>query len=260
MAKKNVKRRAIPKKIRFEVLKRDKFKCVYCGATAPDVLLHIDHVDPVANNGTSDILNLVTACSDCNLGKGARKLDDNSVVAKKRNQLEELQERQEQIQMMIKWQNSLKDIKNTILNDLKNYWEELAPGFEINEHGIKRLKGWIREFSYEEIREAMDIAADQYLIFEDQGTVTSESWNEGYAKMGGIARNRKDDRENPGKKELMYICGILRNRIRYNYQHELALTLLKRAHDNGTSTDELKTLALKVDYWDDFEDQIEAHI
>lgn len=57
---------------RFFVLSRDRFTCQYCGAKAPDVTLHIDHVIPYSRGGTSSPENLKTACADCNLGKGAR--------------------------------------------------------------------------------------------------------------------------------------------------------------------------------------------
>ena len=68
------KRRAISTKTRFEVFKRDGFKCQYCGATPPGVLLHVDHILAVAAGGTNAMDNLVTACQPCNLGKGARDL------------------------------------------------------------------------------------------------------------------------------------------------------------------------------------------
>lgn len=55
------KRKAISKSVRFEVFKRDNFRCQYCGATAPDVLLELDHVMPVAGGGDSEILNLLTS-------------------------------------------------------------------------------------------------------------------------------------------------------------------------------------------------------
>ena len=94
-------RKAISKKTRFEVFKRDSFTCQYCGCAAPDVILHIDHINPVAGGGDNDILNLVTSCLDCNLGKGARTLDDKSSIAKQRAQLEELNRRREQLEMML---------------------------------------------------------------------------------------------------------------------------------------------------------------
>lgn len=65
------KRRSLSKRLRFAVLERDGFACRYCGASAPDVQLHIDHHKPVSRGGTNDAENLVTACADCNLGKHA---------------------------------------------------------------------------------------------------------------------------------------------------------------------------------------------
>ena len=46
------KRKPISKKLRFEVFKRDSFTCQYCGKSAPDVVLHIDHIKPVKEGGT----------------------------------------------------------------------------------------------------------------------------------------------------------------------------------------------------------------
>lgn len=68
-------RKAISKRVRFEVFKRDAFACQYCGAHPPGVLLHVDHILAVANGGTNAMDNLVTSCLPCNLGKGARDLN-----------------------------------------------------------------------------------------------------------------------------------------------------------------------------------------
>jgi hypothetical protein len=69
-------RRPIPAKLRFSVLMRDGFRCRYCGRTAsePDVVLHVDHVVPFSAGGTTSEGNLLTACSECNLGKSTRAI------------------------------------------------------------------------------------------------------------------------------------------------------------------------------------------
>lgn len=64
------KRRSISKRLRFEILKRDEFTCQYCGACAPGVWLHVDHVVPLSAGGGNHDDNLVSACDECNLGKG----------------------------------------------------------------------------------------------------------------------------------------------------------------------------------------------
>lgn len=62
-------RKPISKRLRFEIFKRDGFKCKYCGATNDASQLHVDHVIPVSRGGSNDPLNLVTACILCNSGK-----------------------------------------------------------------------------------------------------------------------------------------------------------------------------------------------
>jgi len=89
------KRRAISKKTRFEVFKRDAFACQYCGAHPPGALLHVDHILAVAAGGTNVIDNLITACAPCNLGKGARDLK--AAPQSLADKAKEVQEREAQL-------------------------------------------------------------------------------------------------------------------------------------------------------------------
>jgi len=56
-------------KLRWKILQRDNFTCQYCGQSAPNVKLEVDHKVPIADGGTNDEDNLVTACYACNRGK-----------------------------------------------------------------------------------------------------------------------------------------------------------------------------------------------
>lgn len=68
-------RRQIGLKRRFEILRRDDFRCRTCGASADDgTTLHVDHIHPVAKGGSNDPDNLWTLCQECNLGKGTMEL------------------------------------------------------------------------------------------------------------------------------------------------------------------------------------------
>jgi len=67
--KNKITRTGIPPKLRFEVLRRDKFVCQYCGACGPNVELEVDHKIPVSKGGKTEVSNLVTACIECNRGK-----------------------------------------------------------------------------------------------------------------------------------------------------------------------------------------------
>ncbi len=56
--------------LRYDILRRDGFKCQICGRTQADgVKLHIDHVIPIAKGGKTVKENLRTLCDQCNLGK-----------------------------------------------------------------------------------------------------------------------------------------------------------------------------------------------
>lgn len=68
------RRDPISTRTRFLVLERDNFRCRYCGASADDEALVLDHVVSVADGGSSDMDNLVAACQPCNAGKGRRSL------------------------------------------------------------------------------------------------------------------------------------------------------------------------------------------
>ena len=71
---KNIHRtsRNINTRLRFKVMKRDNFKCCACGASPakdPTIELHVDHIIPWSKGGETEIDNLQTLCSKCNLGK-----------------------------------------------------------------------------------------------------------------------------------------------------------------------------------------------
>jgi hypothetical protein len=60
---------------RFNILRRDGFACKYCGARAEDgIKLQIDHIKPYSKHKDDNDDNLVTACFDCNIGKGVSEL------------------------------------------------------------------------------------------------------------------------------------------------------------------------------------------
>ncbi len=66
------KRDPIESRLRHEVFKRDNYKCLECGKTNKNTTLHVDHIIPVAQNGTDELDNLQTLCQACNLAKSNR--------------------------------------------------------------------------------------------------------------------------------------------------------------------------------------------
>lgn len=74
-------RKNIDNKLRYAVLQRDNSTCQRCGANVhntPDVKLVVDHKIPVEHGGDTTIDNLWTLCSDCNGGKQAFFVDEDT--------------------------------------------------------------------------------------------------------------------------------------------------------------------------------------
>ena len=72
-AKKTKKKsRYISSSVRVDVLKRDRYRCIFCGATSKETQLQIDHIIPFSKGGSNNISNLQTLCIKCNRGKSDR--------------------------------------------------------------------------------------------------------------------------------------------------------------------------------------------
>lgn len=238
-------RQAIPKKVRFEVFKRDSFKCQYCGAAAPTVELRVDHIKPVADGGTNDILNLVTACESCNAGKGARLLSDDAAVQKQKAQLDKLQERREQLAAMVAWRDELAAIEADMLADASAEWTRLT-GAALTGHGIKTMKKSLKRFGLSEVLDAIEIAIEKH-----PGDLEAA-----FDLVGRVCAVRRAQQERPYLRDLMYVRGICRNR--FTYTAPWLLDALEDAHRAGVAIDDLKTLAKRSRNWTVFRDELEA--
>lgn len=70
---KQYQRKLMSDSLRYDIMKRDGFRCQLCGASAKDgVKLHVDHIVPVSKGGKTVRQNLRTLCERCNLGKGSK--------------------------------------------------------------------------------------------------------------------------------------------------------------------------------------------
>jgi hypothetical protein len=73
---KNKSKRHIPDGLRYKVLRNDNFTCVACKSTTNHgVILHVDHKKPFSLGGLTELNNLQTLCSRCNIGKSNRYSD-----------------------------------------------------------------------------------------------------------------------------------------------------------------------------------------
>lgn len=252
------KRKSISKYLRFEVFKRDSFTCQYCGAKAPDVILNIDHIDPVSKGGENEILNLITSCFPCNNGKSDNLLSDNSAIGKQRQQLEIFQERKEQISAMFKWKKELSDIDQIIIDNIVKYINDKMETRSINIQGqfYTSLKKIIKKNNLETILECIDTSFDTYAKFQD-GEITEESAGVFIGKINGVIYIRSNKTTHDDKR-YYYIRGIINNRFGYCNKWK-ALDLIKKAHSNGYSLDDMQDVALTSRHWTSWRQEMEQY-
>ena len=246
-------RKAISKSTRFEVFKRDKFTCQYCGKAAPEVVLHVDHIDPVSKGGSNDIMNLITACIDCNLGKSARVLSDDSAVQKKKAQMDELQERREQLEMMVEWQKGLLNITDNLIDEAANMWADLVKGFCLNEVGLLELRRIIRIYGFSEVVESMRRSTENYLRFEcGSSKIIPESAEKAWEYVEKIARSRKRIAERPSLADAYKLIASLKYKVNLGYPGKEA-DRIADCLEKGLSTEFFRKMIVGIDSWQEWE-------
>lgn len=259
------KREPISKKLRFEVFKRDSFTCQYCGRKAPQVVLVADHVTPVKEGGPTTILNLVASCFECNAGKGGVSLSDDSVLQKQHSELARMQERREQIEMMLKWREELKSQSELEVSLAVAEIESLTE-LLLNDIGKGIVRRWFSRYSLEEILEAITRSVNFYFLqqLNKEGQPTKkclESFNNMIAMVPRIAKNERVLRKNPELKVAYHARNILRKNLRvYPNQEQQALEIILGAIRGGVPEDQVFRMCATCRNWTDLERQIENYL
>jgi len=178
---------AISKKLRFEVFKRDGFQCQYCGKTPPETTLEIDHINPKSKKGKDDINNLITACFDCNRGKGGIPLKKipNSLI----ENLEILKEKELQIKEYNKFLEKIEKRLQADIDEIDEIYHSYFKKWWLSESFQKTsLKRFLKSLPKQEVKDAMELACSKML---------HKPWN-------------------PEDKAIKYFCGICWKKIKGN--------------------------------------------
>lgn len=173
-------RKAISKKLRFEVFKRDEFMCAYCGSTPPAVVLQVDHIHPVAEGGTNDIDNLITSCQPCNIGKGANVLTNIPISLKEKAAL--IAEKEAQIKA---YYEIMQEQEIRLEDEMWMIAEIIESGSSksgMNRGWLSSIKKFVKHMGFFEVKDAAEIARGKFIY--------------------------------GGKKTFLYFCGICHNRMR----------------------------------------------
>jgi hypothetical protein len=230
-------RKSLTKKIRFEVFKRDSFSCQYCGSKAPDVILEVDHMKPVSKGGTNDIMNLVTSCFECNRGKSDRQISDNSVVEKQRKQIEELNIRRQQLEMMLEWRDGEVKLKAEEANKAIEYLNGYFKNLTLNKQGEGKVIELVKKFGVINVLNAIDTSYRKYYLdWKDEG----ENFEAVLSKIGGICFLTNQP---PHIQKLSYIKGIAKNKFYLNQKDVTKLMIgLNKYYSNDYCLEHLESV------------------
>ena len=242
------KRKTISKKIRFEVFKRDSFTCQYCGRSAPEVILEIDHINPVINGGNNNIMNLITSCFDCNRGKGKRKLNENEELKLQIEQLKEINKKREQLEMLLKWKNEIENFENEQAEKIEEIFYN-ATGIGFSEYGSKKCIELIKKFGFEEVYESTKISINQYYNEYDPDSTTIV-----FNYIERICWMRRKQKNDPSLYKINYLCKIAKNN--FHYFNEIQIKTLLKKFYKEEDFDDLKEIFSTSKNWTELKENL----
>lgn len=177
-------RKPISTKTRFEVFKRDEFTCQYCGAIPPKVILHVDHIIPVASGGANKMDNFITSCQCCNLGKGARSLQ--AIPQSLKEKSLDIAEKEAQI---IGYQKVMQAKHDRIENEAWRVCDVIKPNSSVdgfNKKNFQSVCNFVNRLGFFSVIDAADIANNKY----------SYNTNKCFLYFCGICWNRIKEEQN----------------------------------------------------------------
>jgi DNA-binding transcriptional MerR regulator len=239
-------RKGIGKRLRFEVFKRDSFTCQYCGKSAPDVVLHIDHIIPVVEGGGNDLVNLITSCVDCNQGKSRIKLSDDAAIKKQKKMLDGLQEKRNQLELMAEWKIGLNDILTQECEMLDDYLSRLTGYKTTEQYKNNTLKKLIKKHGIDNVISAVDAGYEGYFNEGKQEEV-SKILN----KLPGILYNMDLKNTNPELHQQNLVRYAMRKKYSWFSDYK-AKEFIKMLREKGVGFEDIRSIFESSKTYDEF--------
>lgn len=147
--------------LRFEIFKRDKFTCQYCGRTPPEVMLELDHIVPLSQGGSEEFSNLITSCFDCNRGKAGRPIGFTKIRGDLEQEMEALTEKERQLKEYHRLRATIRKRQDKEIKLIDQKLNEASPATQkvcLSEHGRESFRRFLTIFPVEMVLDAVDIA------------------------------------------------------------------------------------------------------
>ena len=167
-----MERKAITKRLRFKIFKRDEFSCQYCWRTPElhNITLEVDHLISVKNWWWNEEENLTTSCFDCNRWKRWDSIVRWS-LEKTKNELLEIKERLEQIKYIAKLKDNIRKKQKDIEDNKLSFIDDIMKWYKIEFiYKMKiRIKNQNKKYMYslELLRECLEITEAKFCLYDN---------------------------------------------------------------------------------------------
>jgi len=234
------------KRIKFEVFEKDSFRCQFCGSRAPNVTLKLLRIQETNDKDTwLNTAFLSTSCTNCE-NKKAGIINDGFIS------IEELEERLQQLKMLINWRKGMFKIRKQQLENLITYWQNKIPGYEINSDQKKHLLSYMTKYSGDEIRNAMNVACDKFVNFNPDKSYDHSSVSDAFYKVQEICLQKTEIANSNETEGLNQIHVHLKQNIDGFFDAQRAAQWLTYARSWEVSIEDLIRMAQSVATWTEF--------
>lgn len=115
------------------------------------------------------------------------------------------------------------DAEENAVNRLVEYIDSKMPRHSVDANGRRKISRYVQKYSYDAIVKAVNISADQYIVYEGD-SVTDDSANDFLNKIGGILHNMH---LSPVDKEVSHIKSMARQQFGY-FNENIGESLMRR--------------------------------
>ena len=169
----------------------------------------------------------------------------------------ELNEKQEQLKMLLKWRSGLLKIEQSELNAAIDSWSKLT-GYNLNDCGVNILKKSLKSFGLLSVLNAIDISY-KYLEYKD-GIITKESVEIAFNKIKGICYiNSLSDDEKEKYKAIYGLKMKMRDKY-YNLNEKWMAIKISQFIKAGYSIELLRNIIDECDSYREWNDEISTYL
>ena len=243
----------IPPKQLFETLKRDSFKCRFCGVSYSEQTLYVDFIADNINVKDCSSKDLITTCNSCNGGDKGKYITD-----RKTEKIDQFEDKLNQYcddvdTLHDRWRQDAEFSDRKALRDIIKAWEQIFFQMKLSNAGIEEFSTLLETYRPEEMLQAIKNLAPNQLA---SGLSEEEKFflaKESILRLSDECFNYKHEMNKKGIKEIYALTekyidsikgckyGELKQKLKHGYEHGISLIQLDRISASAFDRSDLHT-------------------